>query len=405
MATIPEVQAAINALTTSSTIEEAMLLAIDTNALTQDRSIVVNTAANLPDLSLGKIAPGTVFFVDQYDVPVIATVNKWVGLDNRTLRTDYILKLAWGWGLGLNGRLGNGTVTDRSSPVSVVGGFTDWCQVSAGVGHSLGVRANGTAWAWGFNTCGLLGDGTVTSKRSPVSVVGGFTDWCGVSAGDDHSLGVRTNGTAWAWGYGDSGRLGDGTTVDKSSPVSIAGGFADWCQVSAGQYHSLGVRTNGTAWGWGCGFGGRIGDNRSTNRSSPVSVVGGFVDWCGVSAGDAHSLGVRTNGTAWAWGAGASGRLGDGTVATKSSPVSVVGGFTDWCQVSAGTAHSLGLRTNGTAWAWGRNSSGELGNGTTTNRSSPVSVVGGFTDWVRIDIGSNGGHMNGIRTSKGFTAI
>jgi alpha-tubulin suppressor-like RCC1 family protein len=295
---------------------------------------------------------------------------------------------AWAWGAGGSGRLGDGTTVNKSSPVSVVGGFTDWCQVSAGQFHSLGVRQNGTAWGWGSNGFGELGDVIRISTCSPVSVVGGFTDWCQVSAGHcQHSLGLRTAGSLWAWGNNGSGQLGDGTIVAKSSPVSVVGGFTDWSQVSAGGTHSLGVRQNGTAWAWGCNVCGRLGDNCTVNRSSPVSVVGGFTDWCQVSAGEEHSLGVRQNGTAWAWGCNVCGRLGDNCTVNRSSPVSVVGGFTDWCQVSAGTCHNLGLRRNGTVWAWGRNNDSQLGDGTNTNRSSPVSVVGGFTDWCQISSG------------------
>jgi alpha-tubulin suppressor-like RCC1 family protein len=303
--------------------------------------------------------------------------------------------LAWAWGGNGDGQLGDGTTTNQSSPVSVVGGFTDWCAVAGGSGHSLGIRTNGTAWAWGSNSQGRLGDGTTTNQSSPVSVVGGFTDWCDVSA-SGHSLGIRANGTAWAWGFNGNGRLGDGTTIGRSSPVSVVGGFTDWCDVSAGQTHSLGIRTNGTIWSWGCNGFGQVGDGTITSRTSPVSVVGGFTDWCGVSAGSLHTLGIRANGTVWAWGLNSFGALGDNTTTDRSSPVSVVGGFTDWCGVGAGS-HSLGIRVNGTVWAWGLNTSGQLGDNTTTDRSSPVSVVGGFTDWCGVSAGSQ--HSLGIRAN------
>ena len=301
---------------------------------------------------------------------------------------------AWAWGNNSNGQLGDNTTVSKSSPVSVVGGFTDWIQVSAGTAHSLGLRRNGTVWAWGYNTNGNLGDGTTTARSSPVSVVGGFTNWSQISAGNDHSIGVRANGTIWAWGYNLYGRLGDNTTTNSSSPVSVVGGFTDWIQVSAGGDHSLGVRTNGTIWSWGNNGSGQLGDGTVTIQSSPVSVVGGFTNWTQVSAGSGFSLGLRTNGSAWAWGFNGSGHLGDGTNVGKSSPVSVIGGFTDWIQLEAG-GPSLGLRANGTAWAWGFNSSGQLGDGTNITKSSPVSVVGGFTDWVQLSSGST--HASGIR--------
>jgi hypothetical protein len=209
----------------------------------------------------------------------------------------------------------------------------------------VGVRTNGTAWAWGSNATGGLGDNTTVSKSSPVSVVGGFTDWCQVSAGGNHSLGVRTNGTAWGWGCNNCGQIGDNTGVSKSSPVSVVCGFTDWCQVSAGYRHSLGLRTNCTVYAWGTGTAGQLGDNTITVKAYPVLVVGGFTDWCQVSAGTNHSVGVRTNGTLWAWGQSSSGELGDGiTNICKCSPVREQGLRTDWCQVSAGTSFNLGIR-------------------------------------------------------------
>jgi alpha-tubulin suppressor-like RCC1 family protein len=381
---------------TSST-EELLRLAALTKSETSNRILSVATVDDLPDLTNNSVTPGTVFYVESIRIPVVAQVGCWTGLDNRELRSDCLLSFALSWGYNTVGQLGNGVVTPciNTSPVSVVGGFTDWCQVSAGNVHSLALRTDGTAWAWGCNSSGQLGDCTTNNRSSPVSVVGGFTDWCQVSASGSHSLALRTTGTAWAWGPNGQGRLGDGTTTDRSSPVSVVGGFTDWCQVSAGSSHSLALRTNGTAWGWGYNGSGRLGDGTTTSRLSPVSVVGGFTDWCQVSAG-AHSLGVRCDGTAWAWGPNGQGRLGDGTTTDRSSPVSVVGGFTDWCQISAGDSQSLALRTNGTAWAWGLNYCGRSGDGTTTNRSSPVSVVGGFTDWCQISAGS---HSIALRTN------
>jgi alpha-tubulin suppressor-like RCC1 family protein len=339
-------------------------------------------------------------FTDWSEISMGGSSGGTVGRGH-AIRTNGTL---WSWGYAGAGGLGdNGTGgVPRSSPVIVAGGFTDWCQVSAGSCHSLAVRTNGTAWAWGLGCCGRLGNNCTTDRSSPVSVVGGFTDWCQVSTGPTscHSLGVRQNGTAWGWGCGSIGRLGDNTTADKSSPVSVVGGFTDWCQVSAGYQHSIAVRQNGTAWGWGRGDWGRLGTNSTVSSSSPVSVVGGFTDWCQVVAGSGASLGVRQNGTAWGSGDPYSGILGNNTdcyLERKSSPVSVVGGFTDWCQISIGSYGANAVRTNGTAWAWGNNGGGALGDGTTVNKSSPVSVVGGFTDWCQVSAGN--GTSAGIRST------
>ena len=307
---------------------------------------------------------------------------------------------AWGWGNGGRGQLGDNSVLARSSPFLVVGGFTDWRQVSAGRCFSMALRQNGTAWGWGCNNFGGLGDGTAVGKSSPVSVIGGFTDWCQITAGACVSLGVRTNGSLWAWGLGSGGQLGNntgGTGTSTRSPVSVVGGFTDWCQVSGGAFAPAAVRQNGTAWAWGNNCCGQLGDNTIVSRSSPVSVVGGFTDWCQISAGDSHALAVRQNGTAWAWGRGSNGQLGDGNTTTRSSPVSVVGGFTDWCQVSAGDGFSLAVRTNSSAWAWGSSACGQLGDNTTTTRTSPVSVVGGFTDWCQVSASTGNRFSIGLR--------
>ena len=370
---------------------------------TDDVNSLTSSAWAWGEASCGRLGDNTI--VDKSSpVSVVGGFTDWLQM---SAGGDHSLGLrsngtARTWGLNAAGQLGDGTITARSSPVSVVGNFTDWCQVSAGRQHSLGVRTNGSAWAWGCNNAGRLGDNTAVNKSSPVPVVG-ILNWSQVSAGAAHSLAIRQNGTAWAWGQGSAGRLGDGTATTKSSAVSVVGGFTDWCQISAGVSgvgFSLAVRQNGSAWAWGCNNDGQLGDNTVADRSSPVSVEGGFTNWCQVSAGDDHSLGVRQNGSAWAWGLGACGRLGDDTTVAKSSPVSVVGGFTDWCQVSAGGLHTIAVRLNGTAWAWGLGTCGRLGDNSTVNKSSPVSVVGGYTDWWDISAGCD--FSLAIRKSCGF---
>ena len=353
--------------------------------------------------SAGNLGDGTTTSKSS-PVSVVGGFTDWVQIDVGVGNTVAIRAngTAWGWGNNNKGRLGDGTTTYRSSPVSVVGGFTDWVQVDTGNGHTVGLRANGTAWAWGGNDYGQLGDNTggvfTDSRISPVSVVGGFTDWTQISAGYVHTVAIRSNGTAWAWGHAGLGRLGNNdSTTSRSSPVSVVGGFTDWVQISAGNSHTSAIRANGTAWGWGINayYFGAVGDNSNINKSSPVSVVGGFTDWVQVSAGGANTLALRANGTAWGWGSNGRGALGASIYGGRSSPVSVVGGFTDWVQISNFGNHTAAIRANGTAWAWGYGSQGRLGDGTTTNRNSPVSVVGGFTDWVQVSAGNN--HTVGIR--------
>ena len=377
-------------ISASTSTEEVLILSKIAEKIKIDNIRTVLTYAEMYTVYGSSFATGTVIFVENEE-------KLYYYSGSRIIPVLTLSSVAYAWGSGANGRLGDNTTVAKSSPISVVGGFTDWAQLSGGRNHSLGVRDNGTAWAWGLNTNGRLGDNSITSRLSPVSVVGGFTDWIQVSAGYTHSLGLRTNGTAWAWGSNQYGRLGNNTATSTSSPVSVVGGFTNWAQVSAGNGHTLGLRANGTAWAWGRNNYGELGDNTTVSKSSPVSVVGGYTDWVQVSAGGAHNLGLRANGTAWSWGSNSQGVLGDGSVVSKRSPVSVVGGYTDWIQVSAGNSHNLAIRTNGTAWAWGFHQYGRLGDNTAVAKSSPVSVVGGFTDWVQVSSGND--HSLGVRAN------
>ncbi len=302
----------------------------------------------------------------------------------------------YGWGANPSGQLGTNNTSSFSSPVLVVGGFTDWRRVTTGANFTLAIRANGVAYAWGINSSGQLGTNNLSSFSSPVSVVGGFTDWIQISAGDIHSIGLRANGTIYGWGSGANGRLGTGNTTTRSSPTLVVGSIVNWTQISAGISHTLALRADGTAYAWGDNTSGKHGTGNTTARSSPVLIVGGFTDWTQISAGNNHSLGLRANGVAYAWGANVSGQLGTNNTSSFSSPVSVVGGFTDWIQISAGKEHSLAIRANGVAYAWGQGLSGKLGNNATTDRSSPVSIVGGYTNWIQLSGGDT--HSLGVRT-------
>ena len=361
-------------------------------------STPVCSVTNFSSLPCANNYTGRMIYVDSENRYYYALDGFWTNNFQSTF-VNYA-DLVWTWGCNSYGQLGDNTLTSKSSPVSVVGGFSDWCQISAGSSHTAAVRTGGSAWAWGGNPQGQLGDNTTTDRSSPVSVVGGFCDWCQISAGQYHTAAVRTGGSAWAWGSNSSGQLGDNTTTTRSSPVSVVGGFCDWCQISTGQNHTAAVRTGGSAWAWGSNSSGQLGDNTTTTRSSPVSVVGGFSDWCQISGAYRHTAAVRTGGSAWAWGNNSYGRLGDCTTISRSSPVAVVGGFSDWCQISAGATHTAAVRRGGSAWAWGRGDSGQLGDNNSLSRSSPVSVVGGFSDWCQISAGRGGFgvHTAAVRT-------
>jgi len=274
--------------------------------------------------------------------------------------------------------------------------FTDVVCVSAGLEHALGLKDNGTLWAWGNNCFGRLGDNCSAYEHlSPVAVCGGFTDWCTMSAGMSTSGAIRTNGTMWTWGSGGSGRLGNNSTYCRSSPVSVVGGFTDWCQISMSYSHGAAIRDDGTLWTWGSGGCYVLGIGNDSCRSSPVSVSGGYTDWCDVSAGTYATFAVRSNGTMWSWGFNAAGQLGIGlpnSYDTRSSPVEITVGSGTWTQVSA-QGYGLGvwaLKNNGTVWGWGQNCGSNIVGSASAWCSgygyviSPEIVLGGFTDYICI---------------------
>lgn len=254
----------------------------------------------------------------------------------------------WMWGQGDKGKLGCGGSGTASSPVTTSGGGTTWCTLATSRHNSVAVKTDGTLWVWGYNQQASLGIGTTaaSSRTSPVQTCGAGTTWrCAATTGYS-MIGLKTDGSLWAWGgnnYGEIGvGLGGGT---RSSPVSPCGGGTTWCGVAAAQNMSMGVKTDGTLWTWGRNFCGSLGDGTTNNRSSPGTLAGGGTTWCKVAASKWNGLGLKTDGTLWSWGWNDSGQIGDGTTVNNSSPVSVIGGSTTWVQMGGGYRNTWAIKT------------------------------------------------------------
>ena len=331
----------------------------------------------------------------------------------------------WAWGNNDHGQLGDGTTTNRLVPTRI-GYDNDWRVIKAGYNYVLALKENGTLWAWGNNSDGQLGDGTTTQKNVPIQI-GSDDDWFDISAGKVHNLAVKTDGTLWSWGTNYYGQLGNGTTADNHVPSQI-GSDTNWNKISVGWIHSIAIKTDGTLWSWGSGMSLGVCAYFGVNQSSPIQVYSDK-DWKSINSYYSESFAIKANGSIYAWGNNDYGQLGIGTnnsVMTYPYPISYsytpnynwstvsngyfhtfgiqagvlyawgsqgigifgngyssnsfneplqIGNDYNWSTISTGQEHSIALKTDGSLWAWGRNTYGQLGDGTTVDKNVPIAIA------------------------------
>ncbi len=276
------------------------------------------------------------------------------------------------WGYNFEGELGIGSTSDSNTPVPV-GGLSGVTAIAGGGSQSLALKADGTVWAWGNGNEGELGIGSsIYSSDTPVQV-SGLTGVTAIVAGYYHNLVLKNDGTVWAWGYNDSGQLGNGNLYSSSTPAQVSG-LSGVTAIAGGGYHSLALKNDGTVWAWGYNYDGELGNGSTTNSSTPVQVSS-LSGVTAIAGGAYHSLALKNDGTVWAWGCGGFGELGNGSTSSSSTPVQI-SGLSGATAIAGGSYHSLALKNDGTVWAWGYNYDGELGNGSNSSSSTPVQVSG-----------------------------
>jgi len=282
---------------------------------------------------------------------------------------------AYCWGGNDHGQLGDGTLVDRSKPVPVTGLPSGIKEIGIGGDHTCAITEAGKALCWGDNSYGQLGDGTTTDRLTPVQVVSLPTGAAELAVGAVHNCVRTTAGKVVCWGYNGDGQLGDGSTVDKHTPAQVLGVQSNVVTIDTGAYHSCALLKNGTAKCWGSNDTGRLGDGTTTNRLAPAKVKNLPSDVTDISAGFAHSCARTASGNVRCWGHNGFSELGDGST-TDSLTAVAVAGLSNAIEIDTSYAHTCATRRTGAIACWGYNGGAQLGDGTITDRPNWVTPVG-----------------------------
>jgi alpha-tubulin suppressor-like RCC1 family protein len=256
-----------------------------------------------------------------------------------------------------------------------------------------------TLFTFGNNGQGQLGTNDITDRGTPVTTFAGGTTWKQISCGGYSSAAIKTDGTLWTWGHNQSGQLGTNDTTSRSTPVTTFAGGNNWKSLSCGQSYTTAIKTDGTLWVWGVNFSGQLGTNDTSQRNIPVTTFAGGNTWkqiCDGSGQRFHTAAIKTDGSLWTWGFNSSGQLGDNTTTQRNIPVTTFAGGTNWKSVSCGRDQTVAVKTDGTLWIWGGNSRSQLGTNDANTRTTPVTTFAGGNNWKQGFCGQD--HTTAIKT-------
>lgn len=281
--------------------------------------------------------------------------------------------LVWTWGYDW----GQGTPI-TSLPQQVLG-IAAVQSVAVGETFTLAATSDGSVWGWGLNVDDVLGPiGLVGQTSAPVRIEG-ISGVVAVTAGFNYGLALKSDGTVWAWGANSQGLLGEGAPPNYSTaqPVQVVG-LADIVAISGGDLHAVAIKSDGTVWTWGSNTFGQLGYGTASIGNPTPRQVEGLSRVAAVAAYATYSLALQTDGTVWTWGSNSLGQLGNGSTTPSTVPTRV-DGLSNVTRIAYGwsnSTHSVVMRGDGTVWAWGANAGGQIGDGTTTQALRPVQVKG-----------------------------
>ena len=298
----------------------------------------------------------------------------------------------WCWGDNWSGQLGNGNFTDSIQPIRTDAN-TEYVMVAAGDFHTCASKQDQSFLCWGHNSYGQLGSGSNQNHTNeyfllPQQSGSMASDWVSIDVGLDHVCGIRNGGTLWCWGDNSSGQLASGSFVGSALPRLIRNHY-NWTQVSSGAYNSCGIKTDGSLFCWGWNFNGQIGNgNFFSGGATAPRAIESTPAWQSVTNGDYHTCGIRDDNTAWCWGSNSDGQLGDGSwdadgAADIASP-NPVNTTLLWKSLTAGSGHNCGIAMDDMIYCWGWNAYGQLGTGDNTLQPLPTPIANNST-WKKID--------------------
>lgn len=369
---------------------------------------------------------------------ILDSSNNWVDIASgnqfhAALKSDGTL---WTWGTNSSGQLGHGGTTNAWYP-TMLGTDTNWAKVACGDGHMIAVKTNGTLWIWGRNDNGQLGKGTNRSNVNLPEQLGNDTNWVDVTAGKNHSLIKKSDGSLWFVGacYSTTivsqlwlvnntynwATMGAGSFTDyaikqngelwtwnnsngrNTAPVRV-GNLSNWAKVSnshtySPEYHALFLKTDGSLWAIGNNYFGQLGNGSTSHQTAAPVRIGSENNWMDIVAGSHYSFGIKTDNSFFAWGRNHHAQFGNGE---NKNTIKAISDTTFWEEMSSSVSsyngHTLAIQNDGTLWAWGSNNDGQLGNGSTYTHQSLPLKVGNANNWAKV---TNGFHFSIAITESG----